>query len=427
MKAAKTLTMQTQPPNFDAPKNSEFSGSGRDQRLAGRLLVLDTIRRAKEIARIDIARATGISPATVTSIANELLTAGLIERTQSDTRNGATKRGRPREALKLAARARLIAGLKVATQSIAVLIVDFEDTEIDHYEMPLSVAQHSPEALCDLIVEAVHTTADSCDLRYEEISGICIGLAGQIDGGRGFVHWSSALHGRDVHLGALLAARTHCPVFIENDANVVAKAEQIFGQGQLVENFIVVLLESGIGMGIVINGQLYRGARGCSGEIGHTKVSLGGPLCQCGQRGCLEAHAAEYALLAAANEGGRRAFSDLDSFVTAARAGDEVAAPLLAQAERYFSSTLANIVNVFDPELIILAAPNAARHPLCTRAVMDGIEALVVEVDTPNPLISVHGWGPLMWAKGAAAFGIDQISALSLRDLGKGEVTFDED
>jgi predicted NBD/HSP70 family sugar kinase len=419
--------MQSQPPIVDTPKSSEISSSGRDQRLAGRLLVLDAIRREKEIARIDIARATGISPATVTAITNELLTAGLIERIRSESRSEASKRGRPREALKLAPRAKLIAGLKVATQSIAVLIVDFEGSEIGHYEMPLTATQHSPEALCDLIVVAVHRAADSCDLRYEEISGICIGLAGQIDGGRGFVHWSSALRARDVHLGALLAERTHCPVFIENDANVVAKAEQIFGQGQLAENFIVVLLESGIGMGIVINGQLYRGARGCSGEIGHTKVSLGGPLCQCGQRGCLEAHAAEYALLAAANEGGRRAFADLDSFVSAAHNGDEVAGPLLEQAERHFSSTLANIVNVFDPQLIILAAPNAARHPLCTRKVIEGIEALVVEVDTPNPVISVHGWGPLMWAKGAAAFGIDQISALSLRDLGKGEATGNED
>lgn len=413
--------MQIQTPSADTPKTSEISGSGRDQRLAGRLLVLDTIRREKEIARIDIARATGISPATVTAITNELLTAGLIERIQSDTRAGASRRGRPREALKLAARARLIAGLKVATHVIAVLIVDFEGTEIGHYEMPLSAAQHSPEVLCDLIVLAVHRAADSCDLRYDEISGICVGLAGQIDGGRGFVHWSSALRGRDVHLGALLAERTNCPIFIENDANVVAKAEQIFGQGQLVENFIVVLLESGIGMGIVINGQLYRGARGCSGEIGHTKVSLGGPICQCGQRGCLEAHAAEYALLAAANADGTRAFADFDSFVNAARKGDAVARPLLEQAERYFSSALANIVNVFDPQLIILATPNAARHPLCSRKVIDGIKALVVAVDTPNPHISVHGWGPLMWAKGAAAFGIDQISVLSLRDLGKTE------
>lgn len=413
--------MHIQTPSAETPKPSEISGSGRDQRLAGRLLVLDTIRREKEIARIDIARATGISPATVTAITNELLNAGLIERIRSDTRTGASRRGRPREALRIAARARLIAGLKVATHVIAVLIVDFEGTEIGHYEMPLGATQHSPEDLCDLIVLAVHRAADSCNLRSDEISGICVGLAGQIDGGRGFVHWSSALCERDVHLGALLAERTNCPIFIENDANVVAKAEQIFGQGQLIDNFIVVLLESGIGMGIVIDGQLYRGVRGCSGEIGHTKVSLGGPLCQCGQRGCLEAHAAEYALLAAANAEGRRAFADFDSFVTAAQQGDAVARPLLEQAERYFCSALANIVNVFDPQLIILATPNAARHPLCSRKVIDGIKELVVAVDTPDPLISVHGWGPMMWAKGAAAFGIDQISVLSLRDLGKTE------
>jgi hypothetical protein len=103
--------------------------------------------------------------------------AGLIEPIQSESRAAASRRGRPREALRLAARARLIAGLKVATRVIAVLIVDFEGTEIGHYEMPLNAAQHSPEDLCDLIVLAVHRAADSCDLRYDEISGICVGLA----------------------------------------------------------------------------------------------------------------------------------------------------------------------------------------------------------------------------------------------------------
>ena len=364
-----------------------------DPRTAGRQRVLDAIRSAGQIARIDISHQTGLSPATVTTVTAELLQAGLIAPILAEDRPAGQKRGRPREALRLRGDARLIAGLKVSTQAITVLLVDFAGVEIGHLEYPLAQPRFTPPALCRQIIAAVAATCTAHGRDIAEMSAISIGLAGQIDGHKGFVHWSSALTERNVDLAGLLAKSAPCPVFIENDANLVAKAEQLFGEGRGVRDFLVVTAEHGLGMGMVIDGQLYRGARGCGGEFGHTKVVPDGALCQCGQKGCLEAYVGAYALDRADPAG-------------------------LAQAERLFAMGLANLVNIFDPSLLIVASPNGAAHPLCADHVLDAVGQFVVSVDMPMPHICVHGWGDLMWAKGACASGIEEVAALSLRALG---------
>lgn len=364
----------------------------QDTRGAGRLRVLNAIRQSGQIARIDISKMTGLSPATVTAITAQLLQAGLIQRTATDDKTPGQKRGRPREALMLRAGARLIAGLKVADRAIVVLLVDFVGNEVGQKTVSLPRLQFSPEALCDRIIKALALTCQASGYAMHQLSGICVGLAGQIDGSTGFVHWSSSLTVRNVALGDLLAVHAPCPVFIENDANLVATAEQRFGLGRGVGTFLVVTVAYGIGMGIVIDDTLYRGARGCGAEFGHTKVTSGGALCQCGQRGCLEAYAGAYALASAD-------------------------AQTREKAMHYFAVSLANLVNIFDPELLILASEQGPAHPLCAPSVLDEIKRTTMQLDLPKPRIVPHGWGDLMWAKGAAAYGIDRIAAISLRDL----------
>lgn len=364
-----------------------------DPRTAGRQRVLDAIRNAGQIARIDISHQTGLSPATVTTVTAELLQAGLIAPILAEDRPAGQKRGRPREALRLRGDARLIAGLKVTTDAITVLLVDFAGVELGHLEYPLAQPRFAPDDLCCQIIAAVAATCAAHGRDMGELSGISIALAGQIDGHKGFVHWSSALTERNVDLAGLLAALAPCPVFIENDANLVAKAEQLFGEGRGVRDFLVVTAEHGLGLGMVIDGQLYRGARGCGGEFGHNKVVPDGALCQCGQRGCLEAYVGTYAL-------------------------DRADAPAMAQAERLFAMGLANLVNIFDPSLLIVASHDGDSHPLCADHVLDAVGQFVVPVDMPMPRICVHGWGDLMWAKGACAYGIEEVATLSLRALG---------
>lgn len=396
------------------------AGGVADPRDSGRLAVLDTIRSAGRIARIDIAHSTGFSPATVTAIASDLLVAGVIEEIRQNDRPSQSRRGRPRVLLKLRGRAHRIAGVKVAQRVVSVVVLDFEGSEIVDHERALAAPRMSPEALADEIVTAVAQACEKAGFGSGDLSGIGIGLAGQVDATRNFVHWSSSLKTRNVSLGAMLERRVACPVFIDNDANLVAKAEHLFGEGRDLKNFLVVTIEHGVGLGIILGGELYRGARGCGAEFGHTKVQYQGALCQCGQRGCLEAYVGGYALLREANvDTDGNIQSSISDFFAAAKAGNQTALSILERAGRMFAMGLANLINVFDPELVILSGAQVSFRHFYEEKVMEEMRDMVVRVDAPLPEIRVHQWGDLMWAKGAAAHAVERVSAIAVRELAR--------
>ena len=398
----------------------EPSGGAGDLRDSGRLAVLNTIRLAGRIARIDIARATGLSPATVTSITSEMLSAGVIEEISQEEKPSQSRRGRPRVLLKLRGGAHRVAGVKVAQRYISVLILDFEGSEIVNHQMPLAIPRMTPDVLVDQIATAVSQACSKGSFALGDLSGIGIGLAGQLDATHNFVHWSSSLVARNADLGPILAERVPIPAFIDNDANLVAKAEHLFGAVRNVDNFLVVTIEHGVGLGIILGGELYRGARGCGAELGHTKVQYEGALCQCGQRGCLEAYVGGYAMLREANvEVAGNIQGDISQFFAAARAGNPTALSVLERAGRILAMGIANLINVFDPELIILAGSRVSFRHFYEENVMTEMRRMVVQVDAPLPEIRVHEWGDEMWAKGAAAHAIEQVSLLTVRELAR--------
>lgn len=387
-------------------------------RESGRQQVIDSIRAAGNIARIDISRETGISPATVTSITSELLSAGLIEELIPEHRPAGAGRGRPRVALSLRGDAHLIAGVKVAHHTISVLLIDFKGTELGYYQMPLATSRLESHELCKEIHQAVKQACAQAGYAYDSISGIGIGISGLVDASRKFVYWSPSLTERNVDFGTLLGEFFHCPVIVDNDANLVAKAEHLFGEGRKVSDFIVITVEHGVGMGVVIDNEIYRGTRGCGAEFGHTKVQLAGALCQCGQRGCLEAYVGDYALLREANMlGQKQDITDVNLMYQAALNGDQIAASIFDRAGRMFAMGLANIINIFDPELIVLAGASNGLEYLLTDAVIEEMRRSVVQVDAPLPEVKIHAWGDQMWAKGAAASAVEEVTTLTIREL----------
>ena len=376
------------------------------------------IRDADQIARIDIAAQTGVSPATVTALTSELLAAGLIEEVRSDSEKP-SGRGRPRVALRLRGAAHLLAGIKVSHAALSVTLVDFAGDTLGDHEAPMPAHKISPDTLIHLIRDTLEAAAKGIGRDLGDISGVGIGLAGIIDAPRGFVHWSPTLTERNVELGQTLAQALPMPVFLDNDANLVAKAEQLFGEGRGISDFIVVTIEHGVGMGIVIDGQIYRGTRGCGAEFGHTKVQLDGALCRCGQRGCLEAYVADYALLREAelvgvpHDGAPE--TRLTALFTSAKDGDDIAQSIFHRAARMFAMGLANLVNIFDPKLIILSGERMQFDYLYAEEVLEAIKSSVVQVDAPPPEIRIHKWGNLMWARGAAAYAIEGVTDLAVR------------
>ncbi len=393
-----------------------------DPRDAGRRAVFGAIRKAQRIARVDVARETGISPATVTAITAELIREGLIEETGPSAARSDLRRGRPRVDLKVRGAARVVAGAKLSNQTITIALLDFEGTLLGEGRTPLSHTQYSPEEFVPILIEAIEDAVKSSDLTMGDLAGIGLGLAGIVDAERGLVYWSPNFSSRNIGLRDLVQHQLDLPVFIDNDANLVAMAEQFFGHGRGVSDFIVITIESGVGMGIVINNEIYRGTGGRGAEFGHTKVQLDGALCRCGQRGCLEAYVADYALLREATTTTDLTDADtaaerLQWLFDAAKNGDATAKSILDRAGRMFAMGLANMVNVFDPKLIILSGERMQADFLYAEDVIANLEKSIVQIDMPPPEVKIHKWGDLMWAKGAGAYAIAGVADLALQRI----------
>ena len=391
------------------------------QRSESFRLLLREIAQVGPIPRIDLAERTGISRATITTITGELLRGGLIEEVQRSVETD-TPRGRPRVDLKIAGTHPYSAGLKVAATSISYVLVDFEGTEVAALDRPKSPGRRTAEDLTQEIAQGIEALAKAANCTSRQIRGVGVGIDGLVQAETGTVYWSPTLNARNVQLRDHLSAALDLPVFVDNEANLVAVAEQLFGLGKTISDFIVVTIESGVGMGIVLGGELYRGTRGCGGEFGHTKVHLEGALCRCEQRGCLEAYVADYALHREALAVGLVAPQlETEEAVTqilrAASTGNSVAVRIVERARRMFALGLANLVNIFDPELIILAGAQTQFDHLYADALLEEMAKSIVDIDRPAPEVVVHKWGNRMWALGAAAYALDYVRDAAVRDL----------
>ena len=218
-------------------------------------------------------------------------------------------------------------------------------------------------------------------------------------------------------LAAIATARLGIPVSIDNDANLIAMAELWFGAGRQLSDFAVVTIEHGVGMGFVMNHRIYRGAQRVGMELGHTKVQLDGALCRCGQRGCLEAYVADYALAREATTAlnwshreGQSINVLLESLYDHAKAGNTAARSIFRRAGRYLAVGLSNVVNLFDPSLIILSGERMRYDYLYASETLAEMEQLAISTGRPKPPVKIHAWGDLLWAHGAAALALSEVT-----------------
>ena len=374
--------------------------------------IFQQIRAEGQTARVDIARDLGISPATVTTLTADLMGRGLIEETAA--RSVGTTRGRPRVDLRLRADAHIVAGIKLGDRVAKLVLLDFRGRPLAETE----IVQNSQFADTHSVVRLIERILDRglalAGLDRADLSAVGVGIPGFVDAHAGIVHWSPLLDRRMVPLRDMLHSALDCPVEIDNDANLLALAELWFGVGRSIRDFIMVTIEQGVGMGIVIGNRLYQGTRGCGVEFGHMKVQPEGALCRCGQRGCLEAYVADYALLREAEMALPHApaapHDRLEKLYAEAKAGNLAARSIFRRAGRLFGIGLANIVNLFDPELVILSGEQLRYDYLYSREVREMMEANSLQLGHAPVELRLHKWEDQLWAKGAAAFALDRLS-----------------
>ncbi len=379
--------------------------------------IFERVRAVGLMPRVQVAKELGISPASVTTITSELIELGLLEEVTVPREPGETGRGRPPVALGVRADANLVVGMKLSDREHTAVAVDFAGNLLASESVPRDPRPSSLDALLDGMDALLDRVAASAGCPRTAFGAVGIGVPGFVDAATGHVFWSSVLTERGCDLAEAASGRLGLPVMIDNDANLVALAELWFGAGRDMADFAVVTIEHGLGMGLVLNHRLYRGGLGVGMELGHTKVQLDGALCRCGQRGCLEAYVADYALAREAatalnwmHKDGQSMRVMLESLYDHAKAGNTAARSIFRRAGRYLAVGLANVVNLFDPALIILSGERMRYDYLYAADTLEEMERLVLNTGRPPPPIEVHAWGDLLWAHGAAALALSFVT-----------------
>ncbi len=377
-------------------------------RAINRSTVLNTIKTQGAISRAEIARLTGLSAATVTGITSKLIQEGLVfEKAEGDSSGG-----RKPILLAIDPRGGYVVGIKLMEDHAIGAITDLEATIIAKHEEGLQ--DLSLENTLETLESVVERLVVEAGIGREQLLGVGIGLAGIVDARNGVLRYSPIFGWHDVPLEDLLFSHLQVPVHIDNDVNTLTLNEQLFGAGQGIDNFLVVTVGRGIGLGMVVNGQLYRGVNGGGGEFGHTVIDPDGPLCACGKRGCIETYISDPALLRLAKEasmGGGIAedVETVQALIGVANAGNPAAQAIFEQAGERLGYGIANLINVLSPEEIILSGEGVRAGELLFAPMRAAISQHVMPGLAEDTEIRLDVWEDDAWARGAASLILQEL------------------
>ncbi len=345
-----------------------FTGSNSSTiKLHNLSTILLALLQHKHISRAQLAKLTGLSNTTITNIIVELLEQGIVVEegtTHLERRPGA---GRPRTALRLKPEARYAVGVHIGVGYIRLALTDLRGTVICNHAFNHPLDKSAEEVL-DQTSECVAELIAESGIELDAIIGIGVGASGLVNPETGINVKAPNLGWSNVPIQEYLEKRLNFPVIVDNNVRAMTLGEALFGTAQDVRALAFVYARYGVGAGFVINGQLYRGSGAGAGEIGHTTITPeGGELCRCGNRGCLEPLVSEPGMLVQAkylaqqNKQGLLAAHlnavqapAIEEVFAAARAGDEDTRLMLIERARYMGIALANLVNVLNPEVILL-------------------------------------------------------------------------
>ena len=333
------------------PTANSSDGSLAWLRDRNRQRVVEILRMQGKISQADIARATGLSRTTVSSLIAELKEAGMV--LDVEARPGPARGGRPGVQLVLSDPSRVVAGIDFGHSHVGVAIADLAHNVLAERVSELDVNRQAVQAL-DRAARMFVEVLDATGVDRRSVLGAGIGIPGPVDRARGSAGSATILPGWvGLRIASEMEDRLGVPVQIENDANLGALAELTWGAGRDCANFAYVKAATGIGAGLVIDGRLLRGATGTAGEIGHTTLDEAGPLCYCGNRGCLETVASGPAIveLVGPVEGQRLTLARI---VELASAGDLRCKRAVADAGREIGVAVAGLCNLINPERVII-------------------------------------------------------------------------
>ncbi|GAA3582653.1 ROK family transcriptional regulator [Amycolatopsis ultiminotia] len=397
----------------------------RDLRRHNRSLLLSKLYFDGPLSRHELSRLTGLSAATVSNVTGELAEERLITEAGLVESDG----GRPRVLLRVDPGYGHVAGVDIGETGVRVELFDLAMRPLATVEHELSPARTEPGAVVEAVVSGLNEVLAGTGA--ETVLGVGVGVPGTVEQGAQVLVHAPTIGWESVPLTAeLRAAGIQLPLFVDNGAKTQGQAEMWFGAGRGARHAVIVLVGSGVGAAVIADGATYRGSTSSAGEWGHTTIVYGGAPCRCGSHGCLEAYLGAEAVLARYRRARGKAVpgdSEREQFAALLAAADrsKTAQHVLAETAGYLGAGIANLINLFNPERIVVggwaglalgerslplirdtAGAHALRHPFGQTSIelaQLGLDAVATGAGTlPVAALLDQGADPRLPAKGGA-------------------------
>ena len=373
-------------------------------------MVFTTVLAHGPITRGEIAQRAGISAAAVTKAVRPLMDVGyLVEDLNEGARSAL---GRPANPVRVNADRAWFIGVKVTGDEIISVLTDLRCRV--RATRHARLAAREPEAVLAAIAALVRELLTEADGLGVRVRGLGIAVSGDVDRGEGVVRYSPFLEWRDIPLAEIASEQTRLPVTVDNDVRALTVAEQWFGAGVGLADFALVTVGAGIGCGLVVHGRVVSGTHGVAGEIGHLPIDPLGPKCHCGNNGCVEAIAADAAILRDVREISGRPVATAAEAVELARAGDPGARAVYTRAGAAIGRAIGCVVNLFGPDRVIISGEGLAAYDLFADGIREAFVAAAFGTAAQCDLMT----RPLSfeeWARGAAATSIQSFIGADTR------------
>jgi glucokinase-like ROK family protein len=389
-------------------------------RTTNKAAVIDLLRQSTAgISRAKLAETLNVSRSTISVIVNDLMERGLV----LEQGAGESRGGRRPIVLQINRAVGRVVGIDIGANHISAVVSDLEGVVLGERHEPLRI-EIGPEECLQRVFVLVETALSVADSRMAQVLAISVGVPGPVVAKLGIVSAPPIMPGWDAFpIRQRIEDRWHKPTVLDNDADLGALGEWTFGVGRGETYLAFIKVGTGIGCGLLLNGQLYRGVLGTAGEIGHVTISESGPPCTCGNYGCLEAMAGGRAIaqraLLAMKAGQRTQLAHLDhageptarDVALAAQNGDAVSQQLLADAGRHIGSALASLINLLNPGMVIVGGGVSGAGPHLMDPLRQAIAEHTMRSTRAAAQIVVSSLGQRAVAMGAVALALTQAFA----------------
>jgi len=375
-----------------------------------RCLLLRHVARGTALTRADLARATGLSKMTVSNLVAELIRDGLLE---DNNCCSVSAPGRPPMELRLGAGAPLLCGMLIKRGLCQVVLADLCGVIVEKETYPCDAGTLTADLLVETLLRGFSAVSARASGR---VAAVGIASIGPVDTTTGTILDPADFSGiRDLDITEKIGRATSLPTFLMNDASAGALAETLYGWGRELTSFVYLHIMNGIGAGLTLDGSVHNGDYGQAGELGHTSINFDGPLCACGNRGCLDLYANLATMHRVTKELsarfhrsplGRMEAPVWEDYMEGARKGDPLALAVLDDFCAYLYHALVNLLNTLDVSTVIIGYPG----PKDCRVVEELLERRLSSFTRYRTIALRHSsfWGdaPLV---GAAAVAADKI------------------